>query len=381
MSKNIVIVGYGPAAAQTAQTLAPSLPSGYRIVAISSGPGYWPIAALRGAVVPGWEDKPIASTDNAFPKGGQHVLIEPATVVELRRNSIVLDEAAAGFDAEIPFEYCVLATGSAYPYPCRPRRSTFADAVADLRQTQQEVAAAKSILVIGGGPVGVEVAGEVAEYYNGKDGRAKKEITIVHSHDRFLHESGWKDKFNNTLKQQLEAYGINVILGQKVVDGPAESGKIEGGPRAFHLDNGQSVTADFVFVAHGNAPNTGLVRDFDASALDEKKRVRVRPSLQLENYDNIFAVGDITDVKEEKTFYASKGHAPVAAANILSLINASKPAKAVKPTGQMLVVTVGSKGGASQLPFGFVMGSWFTSFAKGKSLFIADFKKLYNAPA
>lgn len=58
----------------------------------------------------GWEDKPIAPTDNAFPKGGQHVLIEPATVVELRRSSIVLDEAAAGFDAEIPFEYCVLAT-------------------------------------------------------------------------------------------------------------------------------------------------------------------------------------------------------------------------------------------------------------------------------
>lgn len=104
----------------------------------------------------------------------------------------------------------------------------------------------------------------------------------------------------------------------------------------------------------------------------------MRPSLQLENYDNIFAVGDITDVKEEKTFYASKvrlaslssllsphtklacwflqGHAPVAAANILSLVNSSTPAKAVKPTGQMLVVTVGSKGGASQLPFGFVMG-------------------------
>ncbi|GAA6049241.1 hypothetical protein JCM3770_005901 [Rhodotorula araucariae] len=386
-TKNVVLVGLGPAAVPAAQALAASLPEGYRLVAIAGSEGYWPVASLRAAVIPGWEDKPVAPVDAALPAKENIVLLKNTQVVELKEHSVVVDKAHSELGTEIPFEFCILATGSNYPYPCRPRPGrTVAEAVADLRETQQQVAAASSILVVGGGPVGVELAGEIGEHYDGSAGRAKKEVTLVHSHDKFLHEPGWKDKFNAALKTQVVALGVHVVLGRKVVDAPRESGPVQGGKRAFHLDNGETVDADFVFVAHGNAPNTGFVGAFDPEALDAKRRVKVRPSFQLEKYDHIFAIGDITSVEEAKMVAMAKNHGPIAAANVLSLIRAGGTPesysdvkhKVYKPGPQVMVVSVGSKGGAGQL-FGWTVGSWFSWLIKARTLFVADFKKTYGA--
>ena len=51
-TKNVVLVGLGPAAVPAAQALAASLPKEYRLVAIAGSEGYWPVGALRAAVVP-----------------------------------------------------------------------------------------------------------------------------------------------------------------------------------------------------------------------------------------------------------------------------------------------------------------------------------------
>eukprot|EP00955_Chlamydomonas_euryale_P065731 359328-Chlamydomonas_euryale.AAC.10 len=48
------------------------------------------------------------------------------------------------------------------------------------QETSAKVAAAKNIVIVGGGPVGVELAGEILEYYVGK------KITLVHSGERLL---------------------------------------------------------------------------------------------------------------------------------------------------------------------------------------------------
>lgn len=320
-SKTVVVVGFGPAAVPAVQTLAAQLPADYRLVVITATEGYWPPSSLRAAVVPTWETKPVAAAEGAFLQTKNRFLLQGTQVVELWEHSVIIDKPHAELGSEIAFDYCILATvrprsslltqpslthphnsqGSKYAYPCRPRiGATVAQATADLRQTQQEVAAAQSILIVGGGPVGVELAGEIGEYYAGKSGRPKKRVTLVHSHDKFLHEAGWSDKFNRGLKTQVEALGTRVILSAKVVDAPDRSGPVAGGPRTFHLDNGETVEADFVFVAFGSTPNTGFVGEFDPQALNEKKQVKVRPSFQVEGHDHLFAIGDITSVPETK---------------------------------------------------------------------------------
>ncbi|TNY23268.1 hypothetical protein DMC30DRAFT_45063 [Rhodotorula diobovata] len=385
-SKTVVVVGFGPAAVPAVQTLAAQLPADYRLVVITATEGYWPPSSLRAAVVPTWETKPVAAAEGAFLQTKNRFLLQGTQVVELWEHSVIIDKPHAELGSEIAFDYCILATGSKYAYPCRPRiGATVAQATADLRQTQQEVAAAQSILIVGGGPVGVELAGEIGEYYAGKSGRPKKRVTLVHSHDKFLHEAGWSDKFNRGLKTQVEALGTRVILSAKVVDAPDRSGPVAGGPRTFHLDNGETVEADFVFVAFGSTPNTGFVGEFDPQALNEKKQVKVRPSFQVEGHDHLFAIGDITSVPETKLVAHAKNHGAVAAANVLAFIRASAngtsaSTKSYKPGPQIMLVCVGSKGGSGQL-FGWTVGSWFTSFVKSKSLFVSDFKKLYGASA
>ncbi|GAA5894439.1 hypothetical protein JCM6882_004822 [Rhodosporidiobolus microsporus] len=393
--QNIVVVGLGPSAVPAVQALVAQLPSTHRIVAISSTDGYWPIAGLRAAVVPGWEDRVTAPLTNIFPAGSRHILIGGTTVVELKDHSVVLNKPHSEFGTEVPFDYAILATGSSYPFPARPHPgSTASETAASLRALQSSLQSASSVLVIGGGPVGIEYAAEVAAYYNGKDGRAKKRITLVHSHDKFLYEDGWKDKLNNSLKKQLEGLGVDVVLGQKVLGEGLETGAVDGGEREFQLSGGGSVKADYIMVATGNSPNTSFIGAFDPSLLNSSRQVLVKPSFQLappsktDKYDHIFAIGDITDVPESKLVAHAGNHGPIVAANLLALIkasssNASKPSSSSLPLksygagARMIGISVGPGGGAGQA-FGWVMGPWMVSMMKSKSLFTPMFKKLYS---
>ena len=136
--------------------------------------------------------------------------------------------------------------GTTYSFPCRPKESakTLADAKADFVTLQQQVAAAKSILIIGGGPVGIEFAGEVAARYTGAEA---KSITLVHGQPALLGPA-LKPKLASSLASQLKAQGVTVVLGDRVElpevkTGPVshqtfttKSGKrIEGGSPMFRL--------------------------------------------------------------------------------------------------------------------------------------------------
>jgi NADH dehydrogenase FAD-containing subunit len=52
------------------------------------------------------------------------------------------------------------------------------------------------------------------------------------------------------------------------------------------------------FWATGSIPNTQVLRGHLSHVLDRLSgRVRVRPTLQLEGYDDIFAIGDVANTK------------------------------------------------------------------------------------
>ncbi|GAA5899565.1 hypothetical protein JCM5296_006946 [Sporobolomyces johnsonii] len=383
--QNVVCIGVGLAGTTAIEALADSLPPSHRIVAIAPVPGYWQIAALRAAVVPGWEDKLVAPLTNIFSTGSRHVILEGTSVVELRKNSVVVDKAhpELGFEeTEIEFDKCIIATGCSYPFPCHPLPgSSAADIVDQLRSLQSQIADSSSILIIGGGPVGIELAGEVAEFYNGKDGREKKTITLVHSRERFITEEGFKPRLGESLKSQLEALGVKVVMGKRVDAQGLSTGAVEGGAREFTLDDGEAVTADFIFLAFGNTPNTSLLSAFDPSTLNGSRLVQVRPSLQLTGYDNLFAIGDITDIPESKLAAFAQHHGPVVAKNIVTLIESGDKdqagLKSYEAGGTMAVISVGSAGGAGQV-FGWYIGPRIVAFAQSKTLHIGHFKRLYR---
>ncbi|GAA6006294.1 hypothetical protein JCM11491_002098 [Sporobolomyces phaffii] len=376
--KNVVIVGLGLSGVHALETLSKALPSSHRILAISPIPGFWPVSALRSSVVPGYEKNSIAPLDHLLPAGSRHKILEGYSVDSLQDQSVTLDRAHPELGREIEFDYCVLATGSSYPFPCRPPPGSTEESIAELfKKLQAEIAESESVLILGAGPVGIELAGEISEYYDGSStDKAKKRVTLVHSGSRYIEQEGFKPKFGDNLKGQLEKLGVELVFNEKVdVDG-RETGKLGDGENDFKLSTGQTLKADFLFLAFGNSPNTKFL---PPSYLDPTThRVLVHPSFQTKSNPRVFAIGDISSVDEPKLYANAKNHHSVVSQNIVSLIQGRDVAslKEYKPGAAMMVVSVGSKGGAGQL-FGWVLGPWLMSIAKSKALFVPQFKQLY----
>lgn len=77
----------------------PNVPATHRILLIDAQSySYFPVASLRAAVVPGWETKMTGplSTEAVFGKNSPHQVIAPNRVVELKKDSVVLEKEWEG---------------------------------------------------------------------------------------------------------------------------------------------------------------------------------------------------------------------------------------------------------------------------------------------
>src|SRR6266481_1948943 len=110
------------------------------------------IAALRALVDPSWLSRIF------FPYEG---LLANGRVVRDRAVLVDPDRVVTESGEEIAADYVVLATGSSYPFPAKTDLVDTDHAQEKVRQTHDALAAADRVLLIGAGPVGIELAGEI----------------------------------------------------------------------------------------------------------------------------------------------------------------------------------------------------------------------------
>ncbi|MFK4980080.1 hypothetical protein, partial [Klebsiella pneumoniae] len=70
--------------------------------------------------------------------------------------------------AQVRAELIVAATGSHYGAPFKPRSDDSADFRKAIAKSHAELVAARSVAIIGAGPVGLELAGEIAHVHADK---------------------------------------------------------------------------------------------------------------------------------------------------------------------------------------------------------------------
>lgn len=341
--KNVVIIGGASGGAQVARALEKSLPETHRLVLIESNEfAYWPIGALRAAVKPGFEDQVFASFEGFFGKTSRHIVLAGYSVTELNENIVKLDKTApAPFNSDtISVEVGVIAAGSTYAIPMRPLSIKLIEAKQGLKNMQKEVSAAKHILIIGGGPVGVEFAGEV------KAQHPNKKITLISSGNGLI--EGFKPSLGKSLVNQLKDKNVNVRLNTSIEltsEHIEKSQRLQQDqPLQVRLSDGSEIKTDFLFIATGGKPNTSLVPQ---AALDNGKpsRIDVNPGTLRLNYPPLankwFALGDATNAPGPKTFVNVTSQAPIIAAQVKSLITSgSASTQAYKgPTNVMVVVS------------------------------------------
>lgn len=142
-----------------------------------------------------------------------------------------------------------------------------------------------AITVIGGGPTGVEMAGAIAELIRGplksdqEQAASNIDITIVEAGDRLL--PTFSSSLSARTKKDLEKLGVKVLVNSPVAG-------VEH--RKIILENKEVIPSEISIWAAG-------VKGSDAMAQLNlpvvSNRVTVEPSMQVKNYPNIWALGDI----------------------------------------------------------------------------------------
>lgn len=216
---------------------------------------------------------------------------------------------------QISYDYLVLATGSTYRSQFKSSDTSTLYRASQLDTETEQLKAAESILIIGGGLVGCELASEISRNYNGTD-HPKKKITLIESHPSLVPRST-PDQSQSALNY-LQKLGVQVVLGEKLYqfDVLEKDKPIFLGASGTRYDD-----YDKIYYATGTKPASDILfRETDEfeNCIDCNGRIYVKPTLQVDhwNYQHVFAGGDVTNVKEEKTGYAATLAGVVIARNI-----------------------------------------------------------------
>ena len=160
-----------------------------------------------------------------------------------------------------------------------------------------------TVVIIGGGPSGVEIAGALAEmnkYVLPKDypefSEIRAKIYLVEAVDRVL--SSMSQKSSEKARQFLEKMGVKVLTNTKA------SGCNEN---TVFLDSGQNISTGMIIWTAGIAGNK--ISGLKPECFSKAGRILVNRINKVEGYSNIFALGDIALMTEDKY---PKGHPQVA---------------------------------------------------------------------
>jgi len=181
-------------------------------------------------------------------------------------------------DQRLEYDELVIATGAADirpPIEGLDQAPTWTSADAWSAQSRPE-----SLLIIGGGPVGCEIAQLYARF--------DVAVTIVEASDQLA--SGEASEVAELLQTLLTVEGVEVITG-------AESTRVatRDGHATVHLDNGTSVDAARVVVATGVEPRLdGL--GLERLGLDVSDGIAIDDRCRVIGADHVWAAGDVTMV-------------------------------------------------------------------------------------
>jgi NADH dehydrogenase FAD-containing subunit len=320
------------------------------------------VAALRALVEPSTLPDVFLSYDHLLHHG--RVVHERAVEVDAGR--VLL---ASG--TELRPDYIVLATGSQYPYPAKTDSPDRESAMARYQATHEQMARAERVLILGAGPVGIELAGEISSAW------PSKAITIVDPmHDIVV--GPYKQELREELRRQLEARGIELVLGTTIVEPPVDPG-IEG---AFSVNasGGRTLEADIWFRCYGVAPVSDYLTGGLASARQADGFIEVNQQLQVAGQSSVFALGDVSTIDIKMAGRAAM-QAVTVAANVQALIDQT-PLQDYEPLPPVIVIPLGPAGGAAQLPGQDEIGGAETASAlKGGDLFVHRYRELFGLEA
>jgi NADH:ubiquinone reductase (H+-translocating) len=185
---------------------------------------------------------------------------------------------------------------------------------AELETDPDQRAALLTFVVVGAGPTGVEMAGQIAEIARDMRGDFRSvdlsstRILLVEAIDRVL--ATFPPSLSEKAKRSLEGLGVTVELNEPVVDVDEASVTVQRADETTERIPTRTVVWAAGVVA---SPLAGLLAERAGAETDRAGRIIVEPGLSLPGHPEVLAIGDMVSVREpsgEVTVFP--GVAPVA---------------------------------------------------------------------
>ena len=248
------------------------------------------------------------------------VVLGEATAFDLDARTVTVSDLPTGGELQLAYDVLAVAGGSRYSYfghddwaEHAPELKTLDGALdlrdrillafesAELEQDPEVRTAWLTFVVVGAGPTGVEMAGQIAELardvlpreYRAADTRQAK-VLLVEAGTRVL--AAFPPRLSASAERQLRSLGVTPLIGKTVVAIDADG---------IELDSGERIPARTKIWAAGVAasPLAALLGETDRAG-----RIHVQPDLTLPGHPEVFAFGDMAAVGD----LTLPGLAPVA---------------------------------------------------------------------
>jgi NADH dehydrogenase len=236
--------------------------------------------------------------------------------------------------ASIPYDTLIVSGGSRYSYFGHDDWSEFAREVkslesalevrsrilsafeaAEMELDPERRAAWLTFVVVGGGPTGVEMAGQIAELardtlrhdFRTIDPR-KGRIILVEAADRVL--TSFPPSLSAKAARSLERLGATPLVDRTVVGVDGEGVTIDAGGANTERISSRTVVWAAGVTASGLAARLG---ELTGAERDRAGRVTTEPDLTLRDHPEVFALGDMVRVRAtDGSSVVLPGVAPVA---------------------------------------------------------------------
>lgn len=248
------------------------------------------------------------------------VLMGDVADFELDARQVVTRADVPGGELRVGYDTLVVAGGSDYSYFGHDEwreaalevksldsavevrgRILHAFEAAEVNPAEQE--AWLTFVVVGAGPTGVEMAGQIAELaretlageFRAIDPRAGR-VLLIETGDRVL--GGFPDPLPQRAARSLERLGVTLMLGHTVVDVKPDQVTLETS------DGGRSEipTRTIVWAAGVRASPLALkLGQASGAEIDRAGRVTVEADLSLPGHPEVLALGDMVRIREADT--------------------------------------------------------------------------------
>lgn len=244
--------------------------------------------------------------------------VEIGEVIEVSKKNVLLKSGR-----KFGYDYLIIASGSSYDFPIKEQNIVVVTRAKHLRDCHRELDEAKRVLIIGGGLVGVELAGEILDRYK------NKKISIVQASNRLIPRNC--EKSRKYVTNFLEKGGVEIVYSERLLS--KSGGK-------YVTKKGREFDADLVFLCTGIKPNYELMKKNFTKVLNEVGQIKVNDYLQVEGFENIFVPGDVNSFREEKTAQNAELQGKVVANNICAL-DKGHDLKKYKSKARVMVISLG----------------------------------------